>query len=278
MCELFALCGRYPTDVTLSMGEFSRHGGLTGTHRDGWGIAWFEDGAVHLHRGTEAAGSSADLARSSVSLSSTLVLSHIRKATTGVVHLRNTQPFQEKALGRYYLFAHNGHVPELAARLPLATDHFLPAGDTDSEYAFCLLMERIRARAEERGIARAVPLPVDDLLEVMAEFCTAVTPFGPFNFLFSDGETLIVHGHKRTQQPDGKIRPPGLWRLSRHCRTGKESLQTGGLDVRNSHSRQDVVLIASVPLTDEPWQPLPAGAILALRDGEVIREVVVPAG
>jgi hypothetical protein len=39
MCELFAMSTRYPSTVQLSLEEFSRHGGLFGPHKDGWGIA-----------------------------------------------------------------------------------------------------------------------------------------------------------------------------------------------------------------------------------------------
>jgi glutamine amidotransferase len=48
MCELFAMSARLPSTVKLSLEEFSSHGGLTGTHKDGWGIAWYEDGDVRL--------------------------------------------------------------------------------------------------------------------------------------------------------------------------------------------------------------------------------------
>ena len=41
MCELFGMSTRRPSTVTLSLEEFSRHGGLSGPHKDGWGIALY---------------------------------------------------------------------------------------------------------------------------------------------------------------------------------------------------------------------------------------------
>ena len=39
MCELFAMSSSKPTEVSFSLDEFSRHGGLTNLHKDGSGIA-----------------------------------------------------------------------------------------------------------------------------------------------------------------------------------------------------------------------------------------------
>jgi glutamine amidotransferase len=43
MCELFAISSFEPTNVTFSLDEFSKHGGLTGPHKDGWGIVFYAD-------------------------------------------------------------------------------------------------------------------------------------------------------------------------------------------------------------------------------------------
>ena len=59
MCELFAMSTRYPSTVTLSLEEFSRHGGLTGPHKDGWGIAWTDERDVRLVKESNPAADSA---------------------------------------------------------------------------------------------------------------------------------------------------------------------------------------------------------------------------
>lgn len=58
MCELFAMSSLLPADVTYSLTEFAQHGGRTGPHRNGWGIAHAEDGDVRLIKDTDAAADS----------------------------------------------------------------------------------------------------------------------------------------------------------------------------------------------------------------------------
>jgi glutamine amidotransferase len=87
---------------------------------------------------------------------------------------------------------------------------------------------------------------------------------GTANFIYGDSTTLFVHADRRTQA-DGTIRPPGLYLLQRACwRPGPELAEAG---ISLATVRQDVSLVASVPLTDEPWRPLGRGEILALQGG-----------
>ena len=79
------------------------------------------------------------------------VIAHIRKATQGRVALENTHPFQRELWGRYWVFAHNGDLKDFAPRLHAA---FRPVGDTDSERAFCWLMQELaKAHASVPSIA-----------------------------------------------------------------------------------------------------------------------------
>ena len=53
MCELFALSSNQPTNVTFSLSEFAKHGGLTGPHKDGWGIAFYANRDAQIIKRTE---------------------------------------------------------------------------------------------------------------------------------------------------------------------------------------------------------------------------------
>lgn len=55
MCELLGMSARYPTTIHLSLDELARHGGGTGPHRDGWGIAFSQQGDALVVREPEAA-------------------------------------------------------------------------------------------------------------------------------------------------------------------------------------------------------------------------------
>jgi predicted glutamine amidotransferase len=272
VCELFAMSSRYPATVQMSLDELARRGGRTADHRDGWGIAYFEGSDVRLLREAEAASDSA-LVRfiQDHPPASELVVSHIRKATQGDRRLANCQPFSRELGGRVHVFAHNGNLdrPRLEAAAPLG-DH-RPVGDTDSEYAFCALLERLRPL----WLGGAGAPPLAERLAALAAFAALLRPLGPANFLYADGDALFVHGHRRTQ-PDGAIRPPGLHVLARACARPGATLRTEGLAVHGGErAHQEVVLVASIPLTDEVgWNALAEGELIAVQGGRVATRIV----
>lgn len=261
MCELFAMSAREPASVTLSMSEFVRHGGVAGPHKDGWGIAFYNSRDVNLVRDTLAAGMSPwavflrDLA-----ISSPLVVSHVRTATDGALALSNTQPFQRELGGRIHVFAHNGHIPSVRDTAAFGHGLCRPIGTTDSEHAFCALLRRL----EPLWLASKPPA-VGSRVEVVRTFAREIARHGPANFIYADSELLFAHGHRRTQS-DGAIRSPGLHLLARDCPSTDPSFATKGLTV--IAGRQRVHLIASVPLTGEPWRALGEGELVVIKDGE----------
>lgn len=48
MCQLFGINANAPTDITFSLSGLIPRGGKTGPHRDGWGIAFYEEKACRL--------------------------------------------------------------------------------------------------------------------------------------------------------------------------------------------------------------------------------------
>src|SRR5207237_10901757 len=74
-------------------------------------------------------------------IKSTPVIAHIRKATFGAVALENCHPFQRELWGRYWIFAHNGDLPDF---YPESAGFYSPVGQTDSERAFCLILNTLR--------------------------------------------------------------------------------------------------------------------------------------
>jgi predicted glutamine amidotransferase len=263
MCELFAMSTKYPSTVRLSLEEFSRHGGLSGPHKDGWGIAWYEEREVRIVKeANPAAGSACVRFIQDNPFRTTYAISHIRKATRGGVALRNCQPFVRELGGTWHSFIHNGDLPDIDAALPLHAAPFRPVGETDSEHAFCVLLERLRPLWHGD---RAPDLATR--LQVIEAYATELRRLGPANFLYCDGDAMFAHADRR-RQDDGTIRPPGLWRLSRHCAAGGE-LSSAGLRIEARDVEQEVVLFASVPLTAEAWTPLSRGDILVARGGHV---------
>ncbi len=263
MCELFAMSARHPTTVSLSLEEFSRHGGLSGPHKDGWGIGWYDEGDIRLLKERDPAASSACVRFIQTNpFTSSLVISHVRKATLGSIALRNCQPFVRELGGAWHCFAHNGDLKGIAADRRFRTEGFLPVGETDSEQAFCALMDSLRPLWSSGRVP-----PIGERRQVVARFAAALRELGPANFLYSDGDALFAHADRR-HQSNGTIKPPGMWRLARRCPAGGE-LAAAGLRIASEGGEQAVVLVASVPLTAEGWAPLAEGEFLVARHGRI---------
>lgn len=269
MCELLAMSTRFPTNLTLSLRALAEHSS-SGGHVDGWGVAYYSNGDAWRIRDTTAAYDSPwTKLVASYGLTSDLIVAHIRKATQGQVVLQNTQPFERELGGRIHTFAHNGDLPRVMEFEKYRSHNFRPVGNTDSEHVFCYLMDKLR----EPWLSDKAP-DFETRWQIFREICAEFRPLGPANFIYSDSEYLFVHGNTRTQE-DGVRRPPGLHWLCRKCHhDGKPGIASDALAVTNAISldtrEQEVVLVASVPLTEEPWEALGEGEALAARHGRVV--------
>ena len=141
MCQLLGMNCNVPTDICFSFTGFRKRGGDTDVHADGWGIAFFEGKGVRLFLDPQPSARSqiAELVRH-YPICSLNVIAHIRKATQGIVSLENTHPFQRELWGTYWVYAHNGHLPQFH---PALDGTFKPVGNTDSENIFCWLLQSL---------------------------------------------------------------------------------------------------------------------------------------
>lgn len=261
MCELFCLSSRYPTRVTLSLEHFARRGGYDTGSVDGWGVAFFDRRDARVYKEPEPAANSAWVRFIEDHQGPTgLCISHVRHATRGALSHANTQPFVRELGGRMHVFAHNGQLDDIDSRCAGAWQRFQPIGETDSEIAFCILLERLAAAW---AIAGAVP-SLRDRLRVFHGFAADMRALGPANFLYSDGDVLFAHSDRR-KQANGRVAPPGLWRSQRRCRVDPDAPpppQSGG-----EPQDQAVTLVASVPLDAGPWSPVASGEVVVVAGG-----------
>lgn len=265
MCELFAMCSRSPTSVGFSLERLARRGGAEGPHRDGWGVAYYAGHDALLLREPGAASESS-LARhiEQYGPPSDLVISHIRLATHGEPALHNTQPFVRELGGRTHVFAHNGDLDGLRPPTGAAAARFRPVGDTDSELAFCSLLCRLAGLWDRKG--EAAP-ELQARLDIVITFAAELRGLGIANFLYADGDVLFVHAHRR-KLPGVPEVLPGLYVLERSCEEAVPDMSGSG--VMLPPVQQALTLVASVPLTDEPWQALDEGEILAIGAGGIV--------
>lgn len=267
MCELFGMASASPSRVVYSLDEFSQHGGQSYRNKDGWGIALYQPRDAYLFKEPEPASDSAlaELVRENAHPTKYL-MAHVRLATSGEPALENTHPFRRTQHGRVHHFAHNGELPGLKEQLSDEAFAAEAIGDTDSELAFLDLLERLTAPDDG-------PLStVEARFKIFAAFAADMAKLGPANFLYSDGEALFVHSHKRRYElPDGtrgEPRAPGLH--MRNCFANNDGKQwsTGGAKITDLDPH--TILFASVPLNDDGWEELPEGCAIVVSDGREV--------
>jgi glutamine amidotransferase len=237
MCELFGLSSsRSVAARETPLGEFGLRGGLAADNPDGWGIAWREEGRFRIAKEPFPACRSAQFARLRDTLSSNLIVAHVRKAKFPPVNtLNNTHPFLQDCCDRRWVFAHNGLVPEIVGMEQDNRERICrPEGETDSEFAFCHLLSHVSQHYQDA-----------DWLAALGRASEQIAWRGQFNFLMSDGESLIAYGHDRLHY-----------------------LETAG-------GPCDAVLVSTEPLSGHgAWKPFVPGELRIYRAGAQVGRIL----
>lgn len=181
------------------------------------------------------------------------MVAHIRKATEGSVNLENTRPFQRQLWGEYWVFAHNGHLRKFS---PVLDGSFQPVGSTDSERAFCFLLTELKRRFGENR-------PTDEkLMSALQEVTLEIASFGEFNFVISNGTSLIAHCSTRLSYIIRQA-PFGAARL----KDQDVAVDFGALTTSDDR----VAIVATDPLTaNENWTRLAPGTLAMFQHGSII--------
>jgi len=250
MCQLLGMNCNVPTDVQFSFTGFAQRGGRTDHHADGWGIAFFEDrGLRHFVDHQPACDSPVAGLIRRYPIKSRNVIAHIRKATQGAVNLQNCHPFVRELWGRYWVFAHNGDLKDFRPRLH---GHFRPVGSTDSEHAFCWLMQEL---AKSHAGVPSVP----ELTLTLRELAPRIARHGTFNFMLSNGQALWAHASTH------------LWSIERRHPFTEARLADEDLSIdfaQHTTPSDRVAVVVTTPLTtNETWLPFAAGELRVFQDG-----------
>jgi predicted glutamine amidotransferase len=181
------------------------------------------------------------------------VIAHIRKATQGRVSLANCHPFVRELWGRYWVFAHNGDLKNFT---PTLDGPYRPVGTTDSELAFCYLLQQLRQRFGDS-------LPsLSDLTRELRELTRYLAGHGTFNMLLSDGSALFAHCATNLHY---LIRQHPF--ASAHL--SDQDMSVDFSEVTTTNDR--VALIVTQPLTtDETWTQFQPGELKVFVDGAVV--------
>lgn len=227
---------------------------------DGWGIAWYERGALRVHKSDRPVYEEKEkFIELSSSINSNLILAHVRKASNPLklpLHmlrgLENVQPFCYEN----YSFIHNGTV-NLVNQLMGQLEEFkkMVKGNNDSEVYFWYMIKRII----KDGIKVEDAFHDLEILLVRIWRSSLNRPDVPYkglNAIMSDGKNLYAYC-KYDEEVD-KIDPicykKGLYFDMRYLNLG------------------NAVVIASEPTNDnDAWMSIGNGNVLIARvmDGNV---------
>jgi predicted glutamine amidotransferase len=196
MCRMFAVRSEEPVRVTQAFAGLRR---LAVEHKDGWGLARFDDATPTIETALAAAHECPRFLALGEAVETRSLLVHIRKASVGSVHPDNTHPF----VARGWAFMHNGTLSQFEARRADLEQELAPRwrtslkGETDSERCFGLFLTYLDdiARPTARDVARTlarVMRTVERVCDRPGEARSAM------NFLVGDGHSVVATRRGRT--------------------------------------------------------------------------------
>ncbi|MDP9151710.1 MAG: class II glutamine amidotransferase [Myxococcota bacterium] len=253
MCRLLGIASSEATDFKIVLRDAPRSlAALSRDHRDGWGLAVFDDkGGWRVDKGVACASEDARFHNLAVGSRGELLVSHVRQKTIGETSLVNTHPFKR---GRW-VFAHNGTVKDVAWLRQHSSAKRLAevCGETDSEILFAWLLTSL----DQAGVADApASSETDRTIGTAARSARHQAGFGAFNFLLSDGVSTYAHRFGRSMF----LLERGPHDAVRVRRTSPDGtvLETPWSPTRSA------IIIASEKMTDEPWEPVEEGMLLRI--------------
>jgi glutamine amidotransferase len=253
MCELMGLSFARPVSADFSIRAFAPRGEH---NAHGWGLGWYPDRALAIVKEPNKWADSpfATFLETYPHLRSHLYIAHVRHKTTGgEPTYADTHPFAREFGGRDYCFAHNGTLD--GPIWDLTTHRYRPIGSTDSERAFCRLLDALSERVGH--------LDEEDHWRWLHRQFLALNQWGKLNVLMSDGRHLFAY----------------------HCEQGWKGLTFRRLALGPHQARRfedaDLTLdlevdrvdpgyiVATCPLGGSGWHRFQPSEMLVFLDGQV---------
>ena len=214
-CDLFCLSSyrNYTGDRILPV--FARRGA---TNIDGWGIGYYADAEARVvrreRRAVDSGSVSEEFAMAVETISSSVILGHLRLASRGATCRQNNHPFLLQFLGYDWLLIHNGSAARAEQLVP-PEQRLLRESDSDTPRVFEFLRARIvrYCNAPQHSLIEGCRMAYNELLEADP---------GGFNLILSNGQLSFVFIHWR----------PFYW-------------------LRRMKGSGDVALVSTLRLTDE---------------------------
>ena len=233
MCEILGMSAKRRRAANVALRAFFSH---AERHPHGWGLARFGDGHVPSVDKEPVKATESELLHGILEerIEERTILAHIRFATVGTMEYANCHPFSgADDSGRVWTLVHNGTIFSGA----VLNDYMgLQFGETDSERVLLHLIARVN-RAQGR---RGRPLTDAERFDVLSSAIAALAKGSKLNLLFHDGEVLYAHTNFRDS----------LYFLK----------------------EDGAVTFSTSPLSRDGWRPVPFTRLVAVKDGEFVRE------
>jgi glutamine amidotransferase len=229
-------------------------------HSDGWGIGYYQSGHPIVERNAGAAHQGLHFSNTAERVFARAVIAHVRLATVGIPAIYNCHPFRWGS----WIFAHNGTLTaEARLRTELEAEmgeEFagLIHGSTDSELMFHWLVSRLRdekvINAEECFDLGKMRDALDESISQLDrrnDLAGATKP-AKLNFVMTNGEILVA-----TRLGNS---------LHYVYRQGLHDCEICGIPhvAHDNNVSYRAVVVASEPLSNEDWKPLPDRSIITV--------------
>ena len=233
MCEMLGISAKRRREMNALLREFFSH---AERHPHGWGLARFGDGHAPSIEKEPVKATESELLGGILGerIEERALLAHIRFATVGTMEYANCHPFSgADDSGRVWTLVHNGTIFSGA----VLNDYIgLQFGETDSERILLHLIARVNRAQSSRGHT----LTGAERFDILSSAIAALAKGSKLNLLIHDGEFLYAHTN---------------FRNSLHYL-----------------AEDGAVTFSTCPLSDGDWKPVPFTRLVAVKDGEFVRE------
>ena len=263
MCDLLGMSFDVPINARISLDVFQRQGK---ENPDGWGVVYYQKSHLRLVKEPSPATNSTLFDFIERSTISKTYLCHVRRTTMGIRSYMNTHPFYRKlyvgSQRQEWAFAHNG---TLETNEKINPRLYTPLGETDSERAFCYILEWI----EENGIIAWDNNSFSSLNALLREINNKTNTF---NCLLTDGNRLFCYSDEN-QYNDGLryIKQESPFEKTDLIR---EDERLGSVEIRETSeensSKTSGYIIVTEKLTDVDWIEFRAGELIVFNNGQIV--------
>ncbi|OZJ04762.1 hypothetical protein BZG36_01838 [Bifiguratus adelaidae] len=236
---------------------------------DGFGVGWYEhdsdksDVTPCIFTSVTPAWNNTNLIRLADKIKSELVFAHVRASTAGSVSETNCHPWN---FGRL-MWMHNGGIGQFERikrklQSTLREELFLfVQGNTDSEWAFALFLNQLddpHSDSFKHTELKAAMLKSIELINQWTKEAD-ITESSLLNFAVTDGESVVC-----TRYISSKTEEAASLYFSSGTRF--EQYQEGHYRMVKADRREDIVLVASEPLTFEraDWLTIPTNTLVVI--------------